>query len=109
MISRQCAQCSYDLSGLVEVGECPECGSSYNGRTGKGLVDVENVEQRFTERLRRVRTIALVIFAFIAMGCAGLGTVIAQNTGRMLMFGALVSVVILMAAFTSYLYEKDDT
>jgi len=35
----QCAQCEYELTGLQEIGRCPECGSVYHVPKGVGILE----------------------------------------------------------------------
>lgn len=41
----RCAACGYDLQGLPDRGNCPECGRSYHRRKGENVVFGETVRQ----------------------------------------------------------------
>jgi uncharacterized membrane protein YdcZ (DUF606 family) len=71
------------------------------------------------ERLaRRIRTILFAVLALCALGCGGLlslviSVVSAQNPGSVyhptkpLWMGGLIALAFVLAAVTSYVYEKD--
>ncbi len=112
-----CANCGYELTGLGQVGRCPECGSFYSRRTGEGIRHA-SADQLWVEwLLLRLRTVALGLAAVMVMICAGLVEWARQRAGsgagslwhsRAIWVGAFVAVVLVVAAITSYVYEKDE-
>lgn len=107
--SPTCRQCGYDFTGLREQGRCPECGSYYNLANGEGVRDQErDRNQRTTFLVRRVRTILLVVGAVLVMICAGGVSAMARVPAKPLYIGAFVAAVLLLAAATSYVYERDE-
>jgi hypothetical protein len=107
--SPTCRQCGYDFTGLKAKGVCPECGNYYNMDTGAGLRQPEEDAARKTTFLvRRVRTILLAVGAVVVMVCAGLASAVAQVPAKPLWVGAFVAGVLVLGAFTSYAYERED-
>ena len=61
-----CTRCTYDLTGLAPVGQCPECGNPYDVDTGQGAAS--QAEFASERRRTRYRTFGLAA-AVLASGC----------------------------------------
>ena len=104
-----CDDCGYDLTGLADQGNCPECGAYFNLRAGTGLRSGQAARMQRTDRLlARARTIGLLLAAAATIGCGGLAILIAQNPNQPLTIAGIVAGMLLLAAVTSFLYEKPD-
>ena len=103
-----CSNCGYDLSGLPDKSRCPECGQSFDVKSREGVVDHRYSQRRAELILRRVRTISLCVAAALVVTCAGLVSLTKKSPTKALMVGAVLAVVCVLAAATSYMYEKDD-
>ncbi|MDX1681642.1 MAG: hypothetical protein R3336_00850 [Phycisphaeraceae bacterium] len=67
-----CSQCRYDLTGLDEIGRCPECGQLFNRRKGTGILDPDDPVNREVRRIEWVKAILLLSGAFILLVTTGL-------------------------------------
>jgi len=109
---QHCRQCEYDLTGLPTRGRCPECGGTYNLKTGQGVTGGPSESHRRGDRIMaRIRTILLLLAIVVVMGCGGLlSWIVHQLNGKWLQplaLAGLLGVVLLMAAVLSYLNEKE--
>lgn len=101
----KCARCGYDLTGLPILGRCPECGDPYNLGTGMGALDVRMDAIRRGEWLvKRFRTLGLAGGAAL---CLALGAAFHRFNGKSFWVGLFFAAVLALAAFTSWVYEKD--
>ncbi len=104
-----CAACGYDLSGLPVRGNCPECGAYFDRVRGTGLSDNRAEQMQRSDRLlRRLRTIFLALGAVAFMGCGGGLALIANEPARPIWVASVFALVMVLAAVTSYVYEKDE-
>ena len=103
-----CGQCGYELTGLPDESQCPECGNRFNKLTGSGLRGDPHPDKRSSVILRHLRTIAMVIAAGFIITCTGVMTMLpGTDTRRVLYSGLFITFVVLLGALTSYPYEKN--
>lgn len=100
-----CVKCGYDLSGLHYVGTCPECGSPFNTRSGKGLKTELDAVYRADAMVARIRTISLGVVAVFILVCAGV-VQLKSTSLRPAVVGLIFFFLMALAALTSYLYEQ---
>ena len=114
---RHCAKCEYDLTGLRNLGRCPECGSYFNTYTGEGIQKEISGQEKFDRAMCRLRTILLVLAAAGVMICSGVIEWFRSPVGQgsrswwdsqAMWTGGLIAAILLMAALTSFVYEKDE-
>lgn len=104
-----CAECGYDLMGLPQRGKCPECGAYFDQVRGTGLSSNRSQQmQRHDRLLRRLRTILLAVVAVAFMGCGGLLAMVVDEPARPIWIASVFALFMLLAAVTSFVYEKDE-
>ena len=110
MEDAQCNNCGYDLAGLPARSHCPECGQAYDTHAREGVVRPTDRTQRVERLWRRTRTILLLVSTVLMIACTGMCTVVYRfpNLKKPLIIGTLFTLVLALAAATSYLYEKDE-
>ena len=97
---------------------CTECGAYYNLRTGDGTSSFSVKQLKVTRIVRRLRMISLLAAAVLVVVCVGVIEWYKRISGigttppslwdsRVLRVGGFAAVVLLVAALTSYLYERD--
>lgn len=64
--------------------------------------------QRTDRFLRRVRTILLALLAVAFMGCGGLMAMVVEEPARPIWIASVFALFMLLAAATSFVYEKDE-
>ncbi|MCX5660058.1 MAG: hypothetical protein NTW19_10095 [Planctomycetota bacterium] len=102
-----CRKCGYDLTGLNDVGRCPECGNPFNSKSGKGMRSSDKEDMYYADRIfRRARTLSLVGFAALVLACGGWVQWLVQG-GRAFGVAVAVGLLFLLAALTSFVYEKE--
>lgn len=102
-----CIRCGYELTGLQDVGKCPECGNPYSTRAMLGVKVPEPGYAKGERLFRRVRTIALGILALCVLSCGGLVSLFVPRPDRAWAIAGVLALVMLLAAVTSYVYEKE--
>jgi len=105
--SYHCLRCSYDLRGLPDTGKCPECGNPYSIRSLLGVKVPEPGYARGERLARRIRTILIGALALSILTCSGVVSLVVSRPDRAWAIGGLLAVVCLLAAVTSYVYEKE--
>lgn len=70
-IQLECKRCGYSLTGLTEVGRCPECGNGYNKRTHEGTRYPPTPEDRADRLLNHIGTLFLALLAISVFSCLG--------------------------------------
>jgi len=103
----QCGQCGYELTGLPDLGECPECGSEYDVGRNIGLRTSANATKPKSWFARHVRTILIAVAGICVLMCAGLLSPAAQNPSKVWATAMVVLTLIGIAAALSYLGERD--
>jgi hypothetical protein len=92
-----CEGCNYDLTGLRETGRCPECGSTFNVRSGEGVV-----EPRWaTERSQLPTWMSRTVAAGVIIGVALLACVILGDP-TLLWIGIAIAIVLGLGAVRKY-------
>lgn len=102
-----CARCGYDLTGL-QAGDCPECGQRFDPQTGRGLgppLNDPGVKIRFW--FNRLRTVAMVLFGVLILGCSGLLSTLAAKPEKLIALGVLGLITCIFAAIVSFVYERE--
>lgn len=120
-VQRECVKCGYDLLGLPDTGKCPECGQKFNVLTGEGLRGTagatSEAQKRADHILGRIRTISLAVVAVGLFGMCLSIEILRQQfdwtdrsaaSSPLLWTGGLVSLIIGMAAISSWMKEKED-
>lgn len=102
-----CDRCRYDLAGLPDVGQCPECGNPYSIRAMLGVVVPEPGYAQGERWARRFRTLFLIVLALMMLSCGGLLSMIVPRGDRAWGVAGVLAGLLLLAALTSYVYEKD--
>ncbi len=102
-----CLRCGYDLTGLPETSKCPECGNPYSTRSLLGVKVPEPGYSKGEKLFRRVRTISLVMLALTLLTCGGVTSLFVPRPERAWAIGGLLALVCILAAVTSYVYEKE--
>jgi hypothetical protein len=72
-----CSGCGYDLTGLPDIGNCPECGQTYNRHSREGVA-----RRREAEPGLRIRTVVPLGCGSAAAGGAVVVTGILWATGQ---------------------------
>ena len=107
--SLYCIKCGYDLRGLSQRGSCPECGEYFDRETGQGIRSAASRRQDKVDRmLVRLRTLCLLLGAIMVMVCSGLLGLAFGVWAKPLAIGGVFAAVFILAAITSYVYEKED-
>ena len=101
-----CGQCGYELTGLADEGQCPECGNRFNKRSGSGLRGDPNPSRRSHAFLRYLRTITIACIALCIMFCTGL-TYLLKPTEKVIYSGAIMTLVALLGVVTSFVYDRN--
>lgn len=105
--SYHCSQCDYELTGMPEIGKCPECGNPYSTRSMLGVKIPSSGFDKGERLFRRLRTYAFGVLALMVLTCSGLLSLIVPRPDRAWAIGGLLAVVLILMAVTSYLYEKE--
>lgn len=102
-----CLKCNYNLTGLSDVGKCPECGSPYSTRALLGVKVPEPGYAKGERLARRIRTILFAVLAFCFLMCGGLASLVVTRPDRAWAIAGVFAIVLVLASVTSYVYEKD--
>lgn len=106
MADKLCKKCKYDLVGLKPIGNCPECGTTYNFFTGEGLYSFADITGRSDRILARIRTLALVgLTLLVATAFTIVGLMRGQQAAWWL--GGFFTFIIGLGALYSYVSEKN--
>ena len=68
---RYCEKCHYDLTGLKDIGRCPECGHLFNKKTGQGVTlssDEQGKWQLVVKHFFSLSLLGVAVMLFIAAG-----------------------------------------
>lgn len=104
---KQCSECGYELAGLGEHGECPECGNPYDITSGLGVsTSKTRKHDRGAKVAARLRTVMLFLLMLGILACGGLMSLVATNPMRPIAIAVLFAVVTALATITSFLYEN---
>ena len=102
----KCNKCGYELLGLPNRGECPECGSSFDKELRRGVTDASDTN-RGDRIVRRVRTISIAVMAVFIVACGGFFQMLAPHS-KSLAVGLVVGAVVVLGAVVSFVYESDN-
>lgn len=107
-----CRKCNYDLFGLDEIGQCPECGNQYNRRTGAGMVTGSQRQVSRDRWLRRIVTVVFGVFATTALFCTGFPLIVSglssEFAQKVVSWGGALTLLFTLIAASSYMGEKGD-
>lgn len=101
-----CEECEYDLTGLPEVGRCPECGRRYNTRSGFGVQIGDTAPVNANWFALHQRTLMLVAAALLLSCCAGRFSGRISSGGTAISISGALAILLLLGAVVSYLFEN---
>ncbi len=103
----ECGRCGYELTGLADLGKCPECGNNYDVGRNIGLRTSANAQKPKAWPLKHLRTIVIALCGACVIMCAGLLSLVAKSPSKVWASATVVLAVIAVATAVSYLSERD--
>ncbi len=106
----RCGECGYDLMGLPRHGRCPECGSTFDLTTGRGVRTDAAAPLRHERGDPLMSRIKVGIFAGIALLSLAIGGVLAllsTQPQRPLAVAALIAAAFAFAAVATWYTGRD--
>lgn len=104
-----CGECGYDLQGLPQDGVCPECGSTYDKSSRRGVSEHGESAARLGQRERRMaklRTVGLFTAAgLVLVGGVTIGMMSKTPEGPMIA-GGMLAVLLTLAGLMSVLDQR---
>lgn len=105
-IELECKRCGYSLTGLTEVGRCPECGNDYNKRTHAGTRYPPTPEDRADRLLNHIGTFFLALLALSVFSCFG-GFGLYLDKPGLIAIGVASGAALSLWAVTNYLARRN--
>ncbi len=101
----ECGHCGYELTGLPDLGECPECGNDVGRNIG--LRTSANARKPKAWPLKHLRTIFIALAGVCVIMCAGLISLAANSPSKVWASATVVLAVIAVAALLSFFSERN--
>ena len=102
-----CEHCGYDLTGLPDLGRCPECGQSYSSWADAGRGGPRHADQPPpTWWARHHLSLRLFLSAPIVLLGTGCLSVLTTTDQYVLAVGGALGFLLLLGAVISYLFER---
>ena len=101
MTGKSCGHCGYELTGLSEEGQCPECGAYYDVWSGRGLANDKMAGHRRGDQVVKViQTLGLLFLGILILGVGAVYTWKTDGLGPLILCG-VVSVIFFISTVVS--------
>ena len=102
-----CANCDYELIGLADCGQCPECGAFFDLKTGKGIgCECQKKAQNHDRLVRRLKIFLPASVGVVSLVVGGLLSMFYRGSGMPIYISGAIALVFFSFTIKSLLSEK---